>query len=332
MADYQVLNVPSDFRGPAREHGQIQIYGDAERVTLFHGRIHEEFDWHIFLSMSGDVAADLSGQLIADQVPISIDDVSNLYFELMVVDGWHRRSVTWPPWQASFQRKYDTADVSRAFRLQKGSSRHPAYDIGKDVADEPGTNKDVSRQSRLIADGGRVYLQGLLVLDLGHTPARLEIHPLDSIAFAMSQDGRTLGVGPEDASWPSDVIRWRVAWFTNSRHHRVNREWRLRRERTTTWYLPIPGRQQNEIDFPPSVSLARYLEVRASPISVWDSKEDEWYDARGVAEVSSPTLSVDPRDETLKLRVSATMNPPNKRGGILIRDYVVRNRPQVLHH
>lgn len=71
------------------------------------------------------------------------------YSELMIIDDWHRRGVTWPPWQAPFQRKYDTADLTRPLRLVKSGSNHAAYDLGREVAGEPGTNKDLSNSSLL---------------------------------------------------------------------------------------------------------------------------------------------------------------------------------------
>lgn len=61
------------------------------------------------------------------------------------------------------------------------------------MADEPGDNKDLSAASRLVSQRD-VYMQGLLVLDVGHDDPSVEIHPPDSIAFALDASGRELAV------------------------------------------------------------------------------------------------------------------------------------------
>src|SRR5205814_8486874 len=43
------------------------------------------------------------------------------------------------------------------------------------------------------------------------------------------------------ATWPGRLVTWRVAAFTNSTFHRINNADYLKKERTTTWYLPLLG-------------------------------------------------------------------------------------------
>ena len=318
MSDYRVLPVHPDFRGPSGEQHQIEVDGLVNRVTLFHGRADEEFDWHVFLSLEPADARRIGRFLRANGQSIPDGKVAELYSELMLVDDWHRRAVTWPPWQGSFQRKYDTADLTHPLSLQKAGSAHPAHDLAEEAADEPGDSKDLSGSSRLASQRGRVYMQGLLVLDVGHPDPSVEIHPPDSIAFALDASGRVLAVSEGAAGWPARTVKWRVAWFGNSTHHRVNDESPLQQERTTTWYLPLPGEAALDTSAP--------IEITTEPLSLWDSKNDDWYDSRGVSTIESARQAIDPRDGRRRLRLSATMQVPQNRGGIVVRDYVVQAR------
>jgi len=328
MSDYRVLPVPAEFVGPSGEPHQVQLDGVVQRVTLFHGRADEELDWHVYFALRPEVAARLGQHLRNNGESVAEGDVAVPYCELMVIDDWHRRGVTWPPWQASFQRKYDSADVTRPLRLIKEGSNHAAYDLGREVADEPGANEDLSSSSRLFLHRGRVYMQGLLVLDIGHSPAKLEIHPPDSMAIAIGDGSQTLAATETDTGWPERFVRWRVAWFANSAHHRINNEAPLKQQRTTTWFLSLPG-DAKDTTFPPFLPQP-HIEITTEPIQLWNSKDEEWYDRRGVAAIDDATLATDPRDNRRKLRVSATMDVPGNRGGLVVRDYVVRVRPAIV--
>jgi hypothetical protein len=314
--DYRVLPVHPDFRGPSGEPHQIEVDGVVTRVTLFHGKADEELDWHVFLSLDPDDASRIAGHLRDNGHSVSDALVAGVYCELMVIDDWHRRGPTWPPWQASFQRRYDTADLTPALRLEKAGSAHPAHALAKPVADEPsGKAKDLSASSRLVRS--RISMQGLLVLDVGKDPdVKVEIHPPDGIAFPLDESGRVLAAAEGDDGWPARVVRWRVAWFGNSGHHRVNDESPLKQERTTTWYLPLPTEAARDPSSP--------LEIETESIRLWDDKADKWYESRGVRSLEPARDAIDPRDRRRKLRVSATMAVPGDRGGLVVRDYVVR--------
>jgi hypothetical protein len=244
----------------------------------------------------------------------------------MIIDDWHRRSVTWPPWQGSFQRKYDTADLTRVWRLVKEGSQHAAHDLARPAADEPGETADLSEFSRLVEHGGRIYMQGVAVIDPAHdgSPDKLEIHPPDAVAFAMDETGQTLAARPGDPGWPARHVRWRVAWFANSAHHRVNELATVAQPRTTRWYLPPPG-SPLQAGLPPNV-LQPHIDVETTPIQLWDSKSDTWYDDRGVASIEDAEVEADPRDDHLKVRVGATMRAPGDKGGLLVREYAVTVR------
>jgi hypothetical protein len=318
VSDYHLLSIPPGFRGPSGEQHQIQVAGLVTRIRLFHGKSDEEFDWHVHLRLDAADAGRI-GQFLRDHgESVSNGKIAELYSELMVIDDWHRRSVTWPPWQASFQRKYDTADLTHPLRLQKAGSAHPAHDLAENAADEPGDTKDLSGSSLLVSQRGRVYMQGLLVLDVGHDDPSVEIHPPDSIAFALDDSGRVLTVPEGQAGWPTRGIRWRVAWFGNSTHHRVNDESPLQQQRTTTWYLPLPGEAAADTSAP--------IDITSESLRLWDSKNDEWYYTRGVSTLEVARPAIDPRDGRRRLRLSATMKVPGERGGIVVRDYLVRAR------
>ena len=329
MSDYRVLPIPPNMRGPSGEGSQIQVDGVVSRVSLFHGRADEELDWHVYITMDSSAASQIEQHLRANGQSVAGEDESRIYFELMLVDDWHRRAVTWPPWQASFQRRYDTADLTRPLRLVKAGSSHAAFEIAEPIANEPGKNVTISDNSLLFQHRGRVYMQGLFVRDVGHSPGNLEIHPPDSIAYAIDEDGRTLSATNRDDGWPARTVRWRVAWFANSAHHRVSGETPLKQERTTTWFLPLPGRV-GDSPFPPAPPTnLQSFEITTTPLQLWDHKTDTFYDSRGVRTIEEAQIAVDPRDNRRKLRVSATMAVAGNRGGIIVRDYLVRVKPDV---
>ncbi len=197
----------------------------------------------------------------------------------------------------------------------------------------PARRPTSSAFSLLVGHGGRVYMQGVPVIDPAHdsAPDKLEIHPPDSIAFAVDDTGRTLAARPGEPGWPSRHVRWRVAWFANSAHHRVNDLSTVAQPRTTTWYLPPPG-PPLQAGLPGNV-LQPNISVETTPIQIWDSKSDTWYDQRGVNSVDNAQVATDPRDNRRKIRARATMSTPGDKGGLLVRDYVITVRPGdvVLH-
>lgn len=322
MAKYPLLPIHPDFLGPSGEQGQILLDGIVIRVSLFHGRIDDEADWHVYIRLDNPTVARTLGPHLRSN-GIEVDDFSlcKIYCELMVIDR-HRNPL--------FDEFFDSADLTAPLRLSKPGSAHPAWDLGLFAGDNQGTNHDFSCFSRLFRDGGRVYLQGPFVNDKEHG-IRLEIHPLDSIAFAMNASGKTLAGRRSDAEWPSHEVHWRVAWFGNSSFHRINDEAYMQKPRTTTWFLELPGELD---DIPPNVlnttpSFANFS-ITTKDVELWDGRDDTMYLSRGVASIDTAELGVDPRDNRIKLRVSATMKEPDKRGGIIVRDYTLKVSQQVI--
>ena len=310
MGDYPLLPIPPAYRSPSGERGQILLDGLAMKVSLFHGKVDDEADWHVYIDPQPSVWQTLGAYLRERGTQVSNADLGVMYCELMVCDR-HRNPL--------FDEFFDSADVTLAFRLSKPGSQHPAWDLGLYAGDHQGTNHDFSRYSRLVRDSGRVYLQGAFVNDAAHG-TRVEIHPLDSIAFAMDSAGRTLPDRWGEPGWPRRYVKWRVVVFANSKFHRINGENYMKKERTTTWYLDLPG--DAGTGGPTSLPTSVTVEEIRQPL--WDGKEEAWYTSRRVKSFAPWALAADPRDGRKKLKVSATMKIPDTRGGLVVRDYIVR--------
>ena len=228
------------------------------------------------------------------------------------------------------------------------TGEHPAWDLGLIAINDQGSEIDFSDYSRLDGgpgnfDGGRAYLQGAFVEDAQHricsppydptsnnsrlcymAPLKyvkssyIEIHPLDSIAVAMNEAGTVLSAKRGQQGWPTNAVKWRVAFFANSKFHRINGESYLKKERTTTWYLDLPNDAYNSWG-------DEHIEVHVEeePQRLWDGGNKTWYFERGVKSYAAWTLAVDPKDGRKKLKVSVTMSEPNNRGGIVVRDYII---------
>jgi hypothetical protein len=315
---YPLLPIHPKYRGPSGEPGQIMVGGRARKVTAFHGRSDDEADWHVYLDLAEDVRRDLAGTLREAHSGVPADVLEEFWSELMVLDDWSTPTFG--------DDQFFSADVSRAFRLTKPGSGRSAWDLMLQAIDDQGDEQDFSSLSTLV--GGRVYLQGPFVNDAAHGFLP-EIHPLDSIAFAMDGDRKTVAAAPGQPGWPRRHVIWRVAFFTNSDHHRINGESYLEKQRTTTWSLAFPGDA-----FLPGGSF----EVTEDKIELLDVPRRARYVSRGVA--AGPTFEVVTPPSPLpgpprpasghKLRVSATMVDPNNYGGIVVRDYDITVRPPVV--
>ena len=181
-ANYLKVAAPVELRSPSREEAQVMVSGIASRVKLFMGRSDWELDWHVYLDLEEDVKTMLRR---AGPLPSS-----GLYCELMGIDRWE---------DEIFGRQWWSSDFDGAFSLRwplpnGRSGAETASEHWSLVADDDqGTNTPVadgsdpgSRTNAAIV-GARVYLQGPLVND-NPTDTEdhnlLEIHPLDSIAYA----------------------------------------------------------------------------------------------------------------------------------------------------
>lgn len=306
-ADYTPLPVHPRYAGPSGERGQIQLDGLVTKVSLFHGRSADEADWHVYLDMSPETAMDLAGYLRAQGAQVNASHLACLYSEVMTLDKYKKG------W---FDDKFYSADFTFSFLLSKPGSAHPAWDLGVVAVNDQGDNHDFTNYSRLY--GARVYLQGAFVNDDEHGTL-LEIHPLDSIAFAMDSSGIPLSAKRNDQGWPATFVKWRVGVFANSSHHRINDESYVNKERTTTWFLDLP---RDAIGGGPATpGNITVLEERQQ---LWNGGNDSWYSGRRWKSLVPWTIAVDPKDGRKKLKVTTTMLTPDKWGGIIVRDYTIR--------
>jgi hypothetical protein len=301
------LSVPPSLQGPSGEPGQILLGGIAKKISLYHGFYEEEIfidrelDWHIHIDVPKWMKDTLIAHLRSKGCIITNKYLEDVYSELMVLDS---------PNRIGPDLGYRSGDVSLALRLR--GSQHPAWDLGLIAAKHAGKkSRDFSKYSQLVADQGYVYLQGAFVNDIHHK-FQLEIHPLDSIVFAMDRFGKTLSTVYGQNGWPNNFVRWRVAVFTNSTVHRINKCSYLKKERTTTWYLDLPSDYYKQSKTPRLKSLI--------PHKLWNGVSKAYYNDRSVKSFTH-NLETDPRDGRKKLKVSVTMKPPDALGGIFVRDY-----------
>jgi hypothetical protein len=336
--DYPPLPIPQTLRSRSGEPGQIEVSGTASEIEVFHGGTDDELDWHIYIRLDAGQRRTLFRHLIehgknakvAHQVtpnanvftPLTEEDLERVFCEWMVLDGWDN---------SAFDEKFFSADLTRTLALQK-----KAWDISAKAAQEQGvTGATVSatRDSLLCASNAYVQLQGAFVNDRDHR-FRVEIHPLDSLAYALDAQGGPVSATPDDPTeWPTNVLTWRVAAFTNSSFHRINGADYIKKERTSTWYLPLPssahlpGYNTTVTEsFPAFTNEAR---GRAGMDDLRQTPDDEYRDY-GVRQHSA-AIEADPRDGVRKLRVTVTMRPASDRwGGMFLGEYRLRARPPVI--
>jgi hypothetical protein len=310
---YPLLPIPDKYRGPSGEPGQILLEGRAAQVGAFHGQGglpfgDNEADWHVHLDLPSATRTDL---VSATGVLVGAFN-NDFWCEIMVNDDWSLPTVG--------ANEFYSADVSTAFRLTKPGSAQTAWELMLQAIDNKGDGQDFSAFSTLI--DGNVWLQGPFVRDTAHDDddggPYSEIHPLDSIAFAIDTHGKTVAALPDQADWPSGTIRWRVAWFANSHFHRINGEQYLRKPRTTTWMLPLPRGNQ---------SLG--VKVVETKIELLEVPSRTRYVSRGVPEepkwelVSTTPPGPGHHPPRFVLKVSATMTKPDDFGGLAVRDYQI---------
>jgi len=288
--------------------------GVARKVSLYHGfwtefLIDRELDWHMHIQIPDSTKQTLTRHLKTGGCNITDKNLEDVYSEHMVLDSPELMGDD----PGTRLLGYRSADVSLPFRL--AGSVHPAWDLGIIAARHQHQGQDFSKYSRLCSDNGFVYLQGAFVNDAYHG-LQLEIHPLDSIAFAIDQRGKTIPIRYGDSGWPTNHLRWRVAVFTNSTLHRVNKCSFLQKERKTTWYLPLPSDAYRN---------GAKKKVNVVPIlhKLWNGVRKVWYESRGVSSIVSG-LQKDPRDGLLKLQVTVTMETPDKLGGMFVRDFLIQ--------
>jgi hypothetical protein len=221
------------------------LTGSASKIEVFHAATNDELDWHACIRLDCAVrdrssatsspmprGAKTAHQLVpgGPGLPLTKADLDLVYCEWMVADGYDNLFL---------DEKFFSADLTRILLLNRA-----AWDLGAEAAEDQnafsGATADATDESQLCRRNARVSLQGAFVNDRKHG-FTVEIHPLDSLAYALDARGIPLSIGPEDREWPTRMITWRVAAFTNSTFHYIRQADYLKKERATTWYLPLPS-------------------------------------------------------------------------------------------
>ena len=184
---YPPLPMPQQYRGPSGQPGQVELHGTAASLSVFHGGVDDELDWHIHLRL-GELDRHVlyrhfiehgKGAQTANFVPLNgfgplrEDQLSEISCEWMVLDAWQNMKS---------DEKFYSADVTSALRLQES-----AWSISWRVAEE----QDLFGASETVRSGLTnmpVRVQGALVNDIEYR-FKVEIHPLDSVAYAMAPTG-----------------------------------------------------------------------------------------------------------------------------------------------
>jgi len=322
---YPPLPAPPEFRGPSGEPGQILLQGRATKSSVFHGGSDDELDWHVYMRLSPTVRKRLlthllrhgagakKAHLLAPGVyaPLKEVDLEQAYCEFMVVDGYKNET---------FDERWYSADVTRVLMLPRTAWSYSA----KAASDQNVSGSTAhANDSRLVKDGVMVYQQGAFVNDAEHG-FKVEIHPLDSIAYALNSAGTPLTYDTTESRWPVDQVTWRVAAFTNSTWHRIDGADYLKKKRTTTWWLPLP---QNAYKRGYRVNLAvstpgftNRSRVEHTSLSSRRPTPQSYSDYR--VESVNYDVGPDPREGgRQKLRVTVVMRSPDHWGGMFFMEF-----------
>ena len=178
------------------------------------GKSDWELDWHIFPRLDEPVVTRLQavGQLRG-----------TLFCEWMGVDRWEDEILGRQWWSSDMDRilslrwplpdaRSGAETASEHWSLVEDDNQGGSAEIVADI------NNAAKRGNARIV-GGRVYLQGAFVMDDPTDTdehAHLEIHPLDSVAYALDGDGTVLAQRGTDTSWPRSTVVWRVGVVTNA--------------------------------------------------------------------------------------------------------------------
>jgi hypothetical protein len=327
--NYLKAPVPAEMRGPAREEAQIMISGVARRITLFMGKSDWELDWHIHPILDPSVVTRLEqvGKLRG-----------TLFCEWMAVNRWESEVVG---------RQWWSADMDGMLSLRWPlDDEHPGAETASDYwsweeNDHQGGSAEVvadvddsATRGNSAVVGGRVYLQGAFVTDDpidDDEHNHLEIHPLDSVAYAKELDGTVLAVRPTEAGWPQLSVRWRVGVVTNAGFHRINGCSFVTKERRTIWYLALPSAAAL-----PDVGVT----VTQRMPGFWHAPSNQRFEQRRVKSVtidpppdgrarSYEAFPVDPADGRHKLKLDVTMETPDDWGGLFLREFTITARSVV---
>lgn len=313
---YPPVPFPPALRSPSGEPGQAILAGTAREIKVFHGGVADELDWHVYIEPDPEDREMLASHLRdhakgAESLSgLKSDEGPNLaYAEWMVLDGY-KYTLT--------DDRFYSADLTRVLDLPVESAWSYSVRAGKQQSvSQPANN------SGLVRLDAWVYLQGPLVNDSAHG-FRLEIHPLDSIAYAFDPStGMPLSIDESHRLWPRTSVTWRVAAFTNSTIHRIAKADYLRKVRTTTWYLPLP---RNARGIVPTVT-ARFPGFENHPLrhgtSGLTNKRHTTRTPYSSYRVQAHSCRIVNQRGVPKLKVTISMKEPNTWGGMFLGEYTV---------
>jgi hypothetical protein len=311
LKSYPPLVFPPEMRGPHREPGQILLSGTVSELELIHGLSSDELDWHIYITLDPGVRNRLEGHLATHYGdPPTLDRV---YSELTVLDLYSK---------GGYDRFY-SADLTTILGLSPS-----AWEWSAETSKWHGQKIPVSGST---LHNAWIWLQGAFVCDLNHG-FQVEIHPLDSLAYALDEHG-PIKVPPSHAAWPRRELTWRVAAFSNSSLHRINKADYLKRPRTSTWYLPLPTnvtlpvQQQVTVTARfPGFANKSYQDHEVAGGGRYPRPTSEHYQDYGVQVQPTHEVVKDPRapEDPPRLRVSLAMAEPDEWGGMFLAEYKVR--------
>ncbi len=331
---YPLVSIPPELKSPSGEHGQILVSGMIHDISVLHGRAVGELDWICTLTVPDSVKISIANQfknttaeynedikkrknyvvplfqgyLIPKEYNLDVSKLS-IYSKIMVIDSLQKKLLG---------TKFYSSDLTKAFRLEL-----PTYDLSQKAMNNPGKEIKFGNLSTLVNKKAFTYLQGAFVNDAARG-IRIEIHPLDGLAYALDENGLPIKNAFDPNSWPKDSITWMIGGFTNSKAHRINNEAYLTKERTTTWLLdlPIHAGENPYYDSKDSLSTKFNFEYRINKVELLHGITRKSYTERGLRMITDEIIR-SPDTNRLQLRLNVRMAPPDMYGGNVLYEIVV---------
>lgn len=332
---YPLVSIPSELQSPSGEHGQILVSGIINDISVFHGRGVSELDWICSLTVPDSVKSSIvnqfkskieeynedikkrnnyivplfSGFLIPKDYQLDVSKLS-IYSKIMVIDSFQKKLLG---------SKFYSSDLTKALGLEMST-----YDLAHKAMYNPGKTIKFGNLSKLVSKKAFTYLQGAFVNDASHG-IRIEIHPLDGIAYALDEKGIPIPNAYDPNSWPKDTITWMVGGFTNSKAHRINNEAYLTKERTTTWILDLPLQAGENPDYNTndSTSSKYNFEYTINKTELHHSITRKSYTERGLRFISDEIIR-NPDTNRLQLRLNVRMAPADMYGGNVLYEIMIK--------
>ncbi len=332
---YPLVSIPPELQSPSGEHGQILVSGIINDISVFHGRGVGELDWICSLTVPDSVKSSIANQfknkiteynedikkrnnyvvplfqgfLIPKDYNLDVSKLS-IYSKIMVIDSLQKKLLG---------SKFYSSDLTKALGLEL-----PTYDLSHKAMNNPGKAIKFGHLSKIVNNKAFTYLQGAFVNDASRG-IRIEIHPLDGIAYALDENGIPVKNAYDPNSWPKDSITWMIGGFTNSKAHRINNEAYLTKERTTTWLLDLPlhAGENPYYDSKDSLSSKFNFEYNILKTELHHAITRKSYTERGLRFITDEIIR-NPDTNRLQLRLNVRMAPADMYGGNVLYEIVVK--------